>query len=115
MNLAVILVSALFAIDGDTVRTGEGETIRIENIDAPESGARARCDAERFLAVHARKALERWLQRQPVVIQRSGSRDRYGRTLARIRAGGVDVGESLMGEALAWRWEGRRHDWCAAK
>lgn len=41
-------------------------------------------------------------------------KDRYGRTLGRVLVDGVDVGELLISEGLARRWDGRRHPWCGA-
>lgn len=41
--------SELRVIDGYTFRAGS-ERILLENIDAPETGNLARCDAERFLS-----------------------------------------------------------------
>ncbi len=38
--------------------------------------------------------------------------DRYGRTLAVIRVGGVSVGTILVREGLARPWTGRRSNWC---
>jgi len=29
-----------------------------------------------------------------------------------VSAGGVDIGETLIAEGLARRWDGRRHPWC---
>lgn len=109
------LAAGLTVMDGDTFRTSMGERIRIENIDAPESGGKAKCDAERFLAVHARSGLKRLLEAGSIEITRNPRRpkDRYGRTLARVRVNGIDVGQALIEQSLAWPWEGRRHSWCA--
>lgn len=44
------------AVDGDTLRV-DGVNVRISNLDTPERGGHAACDAERFLAaVAARRA-----------------------------------------------------------
>jgi endonuclease YncB( thermonuclease family) len=58
-------------IDGDTFRAGR-EVIRIENIDAPEAGNRARCDAERFLSELATDRLRQILASGLVEIERRG-------------------------------------------
>lgn len=115
--IALILAAGLTiapqaVTDGDTFKLPSGEIIRISNIDAPESGVRAKCDAERFLAVHARAGLAQMLGQGGVEITREPRPDRYGRTLARVSAGGADVGETLIARALAVRWAGRRHAWC---
>jgi micrococcal nuclease len=109
---AIALAVGLLVTDGDTFKLPSGEAIRLSNIDTPEKGARAKCDAERFLAVHARYGLTRLLERGSIEIVREPRPDKYGRSLARVRAGGVDVGEALINQALAVKWEGRRHNWC---
>lgn len=108
---------AVRVIDGDTFEL-DGETIRISNIDAPESPPRAGCWAEARLAVEAKVMLEMlsnaWSASPPVIV-REGD-DRYGRTLARISdqpAGvGQDVGERMIEAGLAVPWTGRQWEWC---
>jgi endonuclease YncB( thermonuclease family) len=38
--------------------------------------------------------------------------DRYGRRLAVVERGGASIGQMLVDEGLARRWEGRRRPWC---
>lgn len=122
MRAALILLAALLAgaasaetvdgarfviIDGDTV-SFDGERIRILNIDAPES-FRSRCEAELIVGLRAKERLAALLRSGRVTIDRcepgtNRCRDRYGRTLARLRAGGRDVGEVLISERLALPW-----------
>lgn len=104
-------------IDGDTFVL-DGETIRIANIDAPESPPRSRCWAEARLAAEATFMLETkaasWVS-SPPMIQRQGS-DRYGRTLALVsdlpEGIGRDIGEQMIEAGLAVPWVGRRWEWC---
>lgn len=119
MPLSLVAVGLLLAqpvvIDGDTLRDGE-ERFRVENIDAPERGARAECLDERALAEAARAYLVEWVARARRVEARPvGRRDRYGRILARIDIDGVDLGERLMARGLAQRWRGRKADFCSAR
>ena len=101
---------ALFTIvDGDTVVLGE-ERIRLSNIDAPEV-RQAQCEAEASLGRRAGARLRALLAEGPASVRREGS-DRFGRTLARISVAGRDVGERLVAEGLARRWDGRRQPWC---
>ncbi len=101
-------------VDGDTLRDGP-ERYRVENIDAPERGARARCTDERALAEAARAYLTEWIARAArVEALLSGRRDRYGRTVARIQIDGIDLGERLMARGLAQPWRGRRAEFCNA-
>lgn len=85
------LLTACSATDGDTIRCGS-ERIRLTGIDAPEM--RGHCRRGRSCApgdpIASKKALAKLLTRRPVTIRRLG-RDRYGRTLALVAAGGVDL------------------------
>ncbi|EGF92464.1 nuclease family protein [Asticcacaulis biprosthecium C19] len=78
--------------DGDTIRCGE-ERIRLLGIDAPEMGGK--CRPGRVCVAGDPKAskanLVRLMKVGPYKIERVGT-DRYGRTLALVTAGGVDVG-----------------------
>lgn len=88
-------------VDGDTLRDG-GERYRVENIDAPERGAHAQCQAERVLAEAATTYLTRWVAGAThVEAALAGRRDRYGRIVARIVIDGADLGERLMARGLA--------------
>ena len=100
-------------IDGDTLRIG-AERIRLINIDAPEMGNGAECDAERSLAEVAKQKLTEIVAGQQLAIDRR-DKDRFGRTLAYIRVRGADVGDMLIRAHVAVRWEGRQHDWCGGR
>lgn len=104
--------------DWDSIRLCSGERVRIANIDAPELFGSERCSArkERELAEtrnparcdfdkgeRAREALAAFVLSGTIRLQRVGT-DHYGRTLARISAGGRDAGEYLMQRGLARRW-----------
>lgn len=82
--------------DGDTIRTCQGERVRIANIDAPELPDSPKCTDRRRrgwcdydLARHSRDALAMFLGSGPVTITRRGT-DKYGRTLARLSVNGRD-------------------------
>lgn len=114
-------------IDGDTVKLAGGEVVRLSNIDAPEMGARARCEAEAALGLRARAELARLIAAalhtgQPITLQRCERRehqplaawrcvDIYGRTLGRLFIAGEDTGEALIRAGLATRWP-QRFDGC---
>lgn len=91
----MILVAAMLActpvvIDGDTLRCGD-ERIRLLGIDAPEKAGR--CRPGRRCAPGDAAASTASLRRAlagRVTINRVG-RDRYGRTLATVSAGGRDL------------------------
>ena len=115
MSLLSILAAGAFCAslsvhDGDSIRCG-GERIRIANIDAPELPGSPRCTVERrakawcdyAVGYQARDALQAFLKRGPVMIERMGL-DKYGRTLARVSVNGEDAGAYLVGLGLARRW-----------
>lgn len=99
--------------DGDTLwlRPAPGARpvkLRLQHIDAPEI-----CQAG---GAAARRALEAMVLGQPVRVLGS-VRDDYGRRLARVLRGEVDVGEQLVREGHAWnsRFRGRRGPYAAAE
>lgn len=115
-------------VDGDTVALpcdpahgvypGCAERIRLVWIDAPEAGARARCEAEAVAGLAAKAALARLIRGGGVEVTRTG-RDRYGRTLASLStdAGGVDAAMLASGAAIPYRpgraaWADRCRRWC---
>jgi endonuclease YncB( thermonuclease family) len=101
---------ALRVIDGDTFDY-RGERIRILDIDTPETHP-ARCAYEAELGARATERLRQLLAR-PFELQAAGrDEDRYGRKLRLVIAGGRSVGDQLVAEGLARRYEGRRRPWC---
>ena len=111
-----MLGAAVRAIDGDTIELN-GETVRIANIDTPETD-RAKCPEERAMGEAATVALTELLGRGAITLQRgdpkSGRKiDRYGRTLGLVFVDGHDVGELLITMGHARRWTGKRRPWCS--
>ncbi|MCY1669565.1 thermonuclease family protein [Novosphingobium sp. SL115] len=113
--MTVVLAAAVLCLspsvhDGDTLRCGR-ERVRIANIDAPEMPDSPKCRDRRrsyawcdFAAGEAsRVALVRLLSRGRVMIERLGT-DPYGRTLAIVSVGDVDVGDYLISQGLAKPW-----------
>ena len=98
-------------IDGDTIRYG-GIKIRLEDIDAPEVFS-PKCASEARLGQRAAERLLHLMNSGPFQLV-SGERDedRYGRKLRTIERGGRSLGEVLVAEGLARRWEGGRRSWC---
>jgi len=93
--------------DGDTIRTCEGERIRISNIEAPEMRGSPKCRrggwCDYALAEQSRDELSAFLASGTVTIARSGT-DRYDRTLATVAVNGKDAGEHLIARSLARPW-----------
>lgn len=102
-------------IDGDTLEDmGADITFRIENIDTPETGSRARCQAERDLGNRATQQARALISSGDVELRPTGRIDRYGRTIAFVLIDGRDLGETLIASGLARPWRGRREPWCDA-
>ncbi|MFY9351643.1 MAG: thermonuclease family protein [Sphingobium sp.] len=90
--MAALLLACTPAVtDGDTFRCGR-ERIRLLAIDAPELAGHCR-RGRRCVSGDPRRAtrsLRQALTRRPLLIRRAGV-DRYGRTLAAVSAGGMDL------------------------
>jgi endonuclease YncB( thermonuclease family) len=98
-------------VDGDTFWF-EGEKYRIADIDTPETHP-PRCAEEAALGRAATERLQRWLNEGAFSLENvDRDADRYGRKLRIVTRGGASVGDALVGEGLARRWEGRRRPWC---
>jgi endonuclease YncB( thermonuclease family) len=90
-------------IDGDTIALPCdplrgiyprcSERIRLVGIDAPETGHRARCEAEQIAGITARTALFSLIRGHTIEITRTG-RDRYGRTMAHLTSDGRSLVEA---------------------
>lgn len=101
----------IYVVDGDTLDIG-GERIRLQNIDAPEVGTYAACPSEqRRGAAAARHARRLLANAADIRIDRHFS-DVYGRTLARVRLDGRDMGLMMIQDGHARYWNGARRRWC---
>jgi endonuclease YncB( thermonuclease family) len=90
--------AATILIDGDTFVL-DGERIRILEIDTPETRG-ATCENELILGLKAKQRLRELLDSGPLTIVRE-NKDYWGRTLAYVYAGEVNVGEALLKEGHA--------------
>ncbi|MDY7096772.1 MAG: thermonuclease family protein [Pseudomonadota bacterium] len=111
-------------IDGDTILISQSgqrpRRIRLTGYDAPElDGA---CEAERKLALQARRTLAQWLARGP--FEWTGADDppfdQYGRELREVRRAEADgklqlLADFMIGSGLASEsgWGASPTDWCA--
>lgn len=100
MTLAMLTpaLAGVRVIDGDTVEI-DGTRIRILQIDTPET-FRSRCENEFVLGLKAKQRLQELLDGGEVSYTPDGF-DRFGRTLAHVYAGEVDVGDVLLKEGHA--------------
>jgi micrococcal nuclease len=99
-------------IDGDTVVHG-GVRIRLADIDAPETRS-ARCAHEAELGRRAAHRLRDLLNDGTFTLVPVAGRDEdvHGRKLRVIERSGRSIGEALVAEGLARRWDGARRPWC---
>jgi micrococcal nuclease len=98
-------------IDGDTIRYG-GVKIRLEDIDAPEVFS-PKCASEAARGERATRRLLELMNQGPFRMVAGGrDEDRYGRKLRTIERDGRSVGDVLVAEGLARRWDGARRSWC---
>ena len=98
-------------VDGDTFWF-RGEKYRISDIDTPETHG-PRCPAEGELGARATRRLQALMNDGPFSLEIEGrDSDRYGRALRVVTRGGQSIGEQLVAEGLARRWDGSRHPWC---
>jgi len=99
-------------VDGDTFRLN-GEKIRIADIDTPETHP-PRCAREARAGERATERMRALLNEGPVTLEPyKRPYDRYGRRLAVVTRDGVSLGERLVAEGLARRYDGgHRRGWC---
>jgi micrococcal nuclease len=98
-------------VDGDTIWYG-GVKIRLADIDTPEVFS-PKCASEAALGRRATEHLQELLNAGPfevVPIERDA--DRYGRKLRILERHGRSLGDILIAEGLARRWDGARRSWC---
>ncbi|NTF16486.1 thermonuclease family protein [Agrobacterium tumefaciens] len=98
-------------VDGDTFWL-RGEKIRIADIDTPELSP-PRCRRERERGLAAKQRLLEILNSGPLSFK-VGARDedRFGRKLRIVYRDQRSVGDILVAEGLARKWQGSRRSWC---
>lgn len=98
-------------VDGDTFWLS-GERIRIAEIDTPELNP-PRCEAERLKGEAAKRRLRELLNAGPFSLA-AGWRDedQHGRKQRTVTRDGRSIGDTMIEEGLARRWDGERRSWC---
>ncbi len=90
-------------VDGDTFWF-RGDKIRVADIDTPELSP-PRCQREAELGEAARRRLQALLNAGPfTLIAGARDQDQYGRKLRIVSRGGRSIGDMLVAEGLARRW-----------
>ena len=98
-------------VDGDTFWV-RGTKIRIADIDTPELSP-PRCERERQRGMAAKQRLLEILNSGPLLFKSTArDEDRFGRKLRVVYSGHRSVGDILIAEGLARKWEGSRRRWC---
>jgi micrococcal nuclease len=95
-----LAVKVVGITDGDTITVVDDAKhqikVRLEGIDAPESG--------QAFGTQAKKALSDKVFGKPVTIKETG-KDKYGRTLASVYVGKQHVNRELVAEGFAWHYK----------
>lgn len=125
-NRSYMLPKVIHVVDGDTIKVIlpplkyypplDVVSIRINNIDTPESTWRAKCDKEKELGLKAKKALAELVGNRghiKVVNYKYGTY--AGRIVADVYIGGINAGEWLIEHNVAKEYHGRgpKPDWCS--
>ncbi|HSH59255.1 MAG TPA: thermonuclease family protein [Acidimicrobiales bacterium] len=92
--------------DGDTLTLVDGRTVRLAQVDAPETNE--------CFGSQSTVALQRLAKDKPVVVRRptdGPEKEKYGRTLAEVMVGTLSVNEALVREGAAeWYEQFARED-----
>ena len=87
-------------LDGDTfscrLHNQEIIKVRLADIDAPESG--------QAYGNQAKKALNKLIYKQPVLLKNE-RKDKYGRTVATVYSGSLNVNLAMIEQGYAWHYE----------
>lgn len=98
-------------VDGDTIWF-EGRKIRIADINTPEISSPG-CASEERLGQRAKMRLQALLNQGSFSLEYiDRDQDKYGRDLRIITRDGQSLGDILVAEGLAERWQGYRRNWC---
>ena len=98
-------------VDGDTFWF-RGNKIRIADIDTPELSP-PRCERERERGLAAKQRLLDILNSGPLSFKTTArDEDRFGRKLRIVYRDRRSVGDILVAEGLARKWQGSRRSWC---
>jgi len=122
-SYAISLTMPIVSVtDGDTIRSSLklpcplcNVSIRLLNIDTPESTYLAKCPAEKAKGLEAKAFLKSIADGQPTMVISSFKWDKYGgRINAYVSIAGQDVGQLLIDRGLAMPYTGTgpKPNWC---
>ncbi len=115
-TVAIADPGTIIIIDGDTIKV-DGESIRIVGMDTPEtySPSPACSDYERRKGFESAGALNHLLTNRKVLVERTGKKDKYGRSLAVVYVGvpKKNVADIMIEAGFARKNNGeKRLPWC---
>jgi endonuclease YncB( thermonuclease family) len=91
----------------------DGRRIRLSNVEAPALAPMSRCWGEAIAAKEAVAYLQQMVREgRTVEVEPEARRDPIGRTLARVRIDGLDVGDAMYEQSLVARPGPRPFRWC---
>ena len=113
--VSVLSSDTVRVIDGDTINLGDGQpNVRLVGFNAPETGERALCDAERHKGEAAKRRLRELVSSGSPAFQQIACSCKwgtegthacnFGRRCGALQVHGVDVGATLISEGLAVRF-----------
>ena len=116
-----VTVSKLISVyDGDTFRVdidslspivGKNIPIRLNGVDTPE--IRGKCEHEKDLAIKARDFVRNKLANAKEVKLTKLQRGTYFRVIADVMIDGVNLGQELLDNELAYKYTGgKKSSWC---
>ena len=110
--------------DGDTIKVRANiwlgqeveVAVRLDGIDTPEKGGRAKCDRERNLALAATEFLTDFLGEGPVHLREVQNGKYAGRVVAKVfNADQEDAAQAIIERGYAVPYHGgKRKSWCGA-
>lgn len=120
---AVSVAKVISVYDGDSFKVdiegypeiiGKSIGVRVNGIDTPE--IKGKCDAEKKLALKAKKITEILLLNAKKIVLTEMKRGKYFRIVADVNIDGNNLGEVLVQEGVALPYSGgkKTHKWCNA-
>ena len=113
MKTRITLVAAVVAVAA-AVAAGFAVAGSRDDHEQPITGTALARASEAALGRQATQRLVQLMNDGPFeLVHRSGrDEDRYGRKLRVVERRGRSVGDTLIAEGLARRWDGARRSWC---
>lgn len=116
-------LSVLRIIDGDTViisapflpdPLNKQLYLRINGVDTPESGKKAKCVSERNKAAEAKEFVEQEIYNAKTLVVQISKWDKYGgRVLGDILINDIPLSQKLIDSGLAREYNGeKKKGWC---